>query len=137
MSPLLCTQGLGDRTMHRACAVATPGRGKTRGVVPVPSKYEISLTSRKCSPVVFAIKDTHCPKFPERKMLSLPFLFHSCLLVFCMRLCLTLCDPVDCSPPGSSVHCILQARILEWAAMPSSRGSFQPRDQTCRSCFAG
>ena len=83
MSPLLCTQGLGDRTMHRACAVATPGRGKTRGVVPVPSKYEISLTSRKCSPVVFAIKDTHCPKFPERKMLSLPFLFQSCLLVVC------------------------------------------------------
>ena len=37
----------------------------------------------------------------------------------------TLCDPVDCSPPGSSVHGILQARILEWVAMPSSRGSFQ------------
>ena len=42
--------------------------------------------------------------------------------------CLTLCDPVDCSPPGSSVHGILQARILEWAAMPSSRESSQPRD---------
>ena len=37
--------------------------------------------------------------------------------------CPTLCDPVDCSPPGSSLHGILQARILEWAAMPSSRGS--------------
>ena len=36
----------------------------------------------------------------------------------------TLCDPVDCSPPGSSVHGILQARILEWVAMPSSRGIF-------------
>ena len=34
---------------------------------------------------------------------------------------LTLCDPMDCSPPGSSVHGILQARILEWVAMPSSR----------------
>ena len=43
--------------------------------------------------------------------------------------CLTLCDPMDCSPPGSSVHGILQARILEWVAMPSSRGSSQPRDQ--------
>ena len=40
----------------------------------------------------------------------------------------TLSDPKDCSPPGSSVHGILQARILEWVAMPSSRGSFQPRD---------
>ena len=40
-----------------------------------------------------------------------------------------LCDPVDCSLPGSSVHGILQARILEWVAVSSSRGSSQPRDQ--------
>ena len=48
--------------------------------------------------------------------------------------CLTLCDPMGCSPPGSSVHGILQARRLECSAMPSSRGSSQPRDQTqvCR-----
>ena len=45
------------------------------------------------------------------------------------RLCPTLCDPMDCSPPGSSVHRILQARILEWVAMPSPRGSSQPRDE--------
>ena len=42
----------------------------------------------------------------------------------------TLCDPMDCSPPGSSVHGNLQARILEWVAMPSSRGSSQPRIKT-------
>ena len=41
--------------------------------------------------------------------------------------CLTLCDPMDCSPPDSSVHGILQAKILEWVAMPSLRGSSQPR----------
>ena len=40
------------------------------------------------------------------------------------------CDPVDCSPQGSSVPGILQARMLEWVAMPSSRGSSQPRDRT-------
>ena len=40
----------------------------------------------------------------------------------------TLCNPVDCSPPGSSVHGILQARILEWVAVSFSRGSSQPRD---------
>ena len=40
------------------------------------------------------------------------------------------CDPTDCSPPGSSVHGILQAGTLEWVAMPSSRGSSQPRDGT-------
>ena len=44
--------------------------------------------------------------------------------------CLTLCDPLDCSPPGSSVHGILQARILEWVAMLSSRGSSRHKDQT-------
>ena len=39
------------------------------------------------------------------------------------QLCPTLCDPMGCSPPGSSIHWILQARILEWVAMPSSKGS--------------
>ena len=44
---------------------------------------------------------------------------------------------MDCNPPGSSVHGILQARILEWVAIPSSRGYSQPRDQTPVSCIAG
>ena len=42
--------------------------------------------------------------------------------------CPTVCNSVDCSPPGSFVHGILQARILEWVAMSSSRGSSRPRD---------
>ena len=42
--------------------------------------------------------------------------------------CLTFCNPMDCSPPGSSVHGILQGRILEWVAMSFSRGSSQLRD---------
>ena len=46
---------------------------------------------------------------------------------------LTLCDPMGSSPPGSSVIGMLQARILEWVATPSSRGSSRPRDQTCVS----
>ena len=44
--------------------------------------------------------------------------------------CLILCNPMDCSPPGSSVHGILQARILQWVVMSSSRGCSQPRDWT-------
>ena len=44
--------------------------------------------------------------------------------VLVIQLCLTLCDPVDCSPLGSFVYGILQARILEWVAMSFSRGSF-------------
>ena len=47
--------------------------------------------------------------------------------VLVAQLCPTLCYPVDCSPPGSSVHGILQARILEWVAIPFSRGYSQPR----------
>ena len=49
----------------------------------------------------------------------------------------TLCDPIDCSPPGSSVHGIVQERILEWVAIPFSRGSSRPRDQTRVSCIVG
>ena len=51
--------------------------------------------------------------------------------------CLTLCDPMDCSPPVSSVYGILQARILEWVAISFYRGSSQPRDRTQVSLTAG
>ena len=53
-----------------------------------------------------------------------PFHLQDCV---CAQSCLTLCDLMDYSPPGSSVHGILQARILEWAAMHCSRGSARPR----------
>ena len=59
------------------------------------------------------------------------------LVVLVVQLCLTLRDPMDCSPPGSSVHGILQARILQWVAFPFSRASSRPRDQTQVSCIAG
>ena len=57
----------------------------------------------------------------------------ACVCAKLLQSCPTLCDPMDCSPPGSSVRGIVQVRILEWVAMPSSRGFFQPRDQTCIS----
>ena len=52
------------------------------------------------------------------------------------QLCPTFCKPMNCSPQGSSVHGILQARILEWITIPFSRGSSQPRDHTRVSCIA-
>ena len=62
----------------------------------------------------------------------------SCAMCLVAQSCLSLCPPMDCSPPGSSsVHGILQARILGWVAMPSSRGSSQHRDQTQVSHIAG
>ena len=51
--------------------------------------------------------------------------------------CPTLCNPMDCSPPGSSLHGIFQARILEWVAFSFSRGSSRPTDQTQVSCIVG
>ena len=51
--------------------------------------------------------------------------------------CPTLCHPMDCSPPGTSVHGILQARTLEWVSMPFSKESSQSRDQTWVSHIAG
>ena len=63
---------------------------------------------------------------------------HACMLShFSLIL---LCDPMGCSPPGSSVHGILQARILDWVAISFSRGSSRPRDWnwvSCDSCIAG
>ena len=57
--------------------------------------------------------------------------------VLVTQLCLAFCDAMDYSPPGSSVHGILQARILEWVAMLSSMGSSQPRNRTQVSRIAG
>ena len=57
----------------------------------------------------------------------------SCKSVSHSILCLALCDPMDCGLPGSSIHGIFQARILEWVAIPFSRGSSWPRDRTCVS----
>ena len=53
-----------------------------------------------------------------------------CMCAQSLQLCPTHCNPMDCSPPGSSVRGILQARIPEWVAMPFSRGSSWPRDWT-------
>ena len=60
-------------------------------------------------------------------------LYHIFMFTMCTLSCFswTLYDPMDCGPPGSSLCGILQARILKWVAMPSSRGSFRPRDWTC------
>ena len=60
-------------------------------------------------------------------VLSLSSIFQSCLI---------LCDPIDCSLPGSSAHWIFQARILEWVAISYSRKYSRPRDRICVSCVS-
>ena len=74
----------------------------------------------------------NCIKFLKKLKIELPCV-HA-------QSCLTLCNPMNCSLPGSSVHGFLQANILEWVAVAFSRGSSQPKNQThfsCISCIAG
>ena len=69
-------------------------------------------------------------------MMTFPLLFEQ-VKVLVAQSCPTLCNPMDCSPPGSSIHVILQARMLEWVAIPFSKGYSQCRDRTQVSSTAG
>ena len=94
-----------------------------------PSSYDMKSSQENCNTLSAQATKSSCI-VSIYKCYSLVFHF-SC---FCCRSvtksCPTLSKLVDCSMPGSSVHEILQARILEWVAMLSSRGSAQPRDRT-------
>ena len=86
----------------------------------------------------YTLVEDHLTLYIRVYFWSFILLHRSVLCVFLVaQLCPTLSDPMGCSPPGSSVHGDLQARILEWVAMSSSRGSSQPRDQTQVSRIAG
>ena len=81
-----------------------------------------------------ASRDPSSP-FSLKSFAVLTLLFCVCKLYSVAWSCPALCDPMDCSPPGSSVRGILQARRLEWVAISSSRGSSRPRDGTHVSCI--
>jgi len=69
-------------------------------------------------------------------MLLKLFVFASCVHAFLVaQSCPILCDPMNCSPPGSSILGIFRAELLEWVVISSSRGSSQPRGQTTVSCI--
>ena len=81
----------------------------------------------------------HCkakPNGEKEDMQKISMIYLVCVCAKSLQLRPTLCDPMDCSQPGSSVHGILQARILEQVVMPSSRGSSWPRDRAWVSCIA-
>ena len=67
----------------------------------------------------------HLSRVREKQCVCSYYNYLMCMYIITQS-CLTLCDPTDCSPPGSSVHGILQARILEWAAISYYRGSSHP-----------
>ena len=116
------------------------------------SKYLVSRPGPLLTPVLFLsahpsatlpapLQLAYCVvQFLEKDATLTEHVSTSGLCATSLQSCPTLCGPIDCSPPGSSVLGILQARILEWVAVPSSKGSSQPRDQThvlCVSCITG
>ena len=113
------------RVLERVVMPSSRGsfRPRDRTLIPCSSciAADSLLLSRWGSPVPVGVRS------------KLPLISASlcvCVCVLSLQSCPVVCDLMDCSPPDSSVHGILQARILEWAAMPSSRGSSQPRDRT-------
>ena len=96
---------------------------------------------------IYFQKDKFLKNFKKEMKWQRVLEMHDILKIICInmcakspQLCSTLWDPMDCSPSGSSVHGILQARILEWVFRPSSRGSSWPRGGTyisCVICIAG
>ena len=111
--------------------------GETAFSLPCSALALLSLDTISCTENIQPLSDSIQFKAFNWGKLYSPAL-NACEFV-CVCVCVspTLCDPMDCSLPDSSVHGILQARILEWVAIPFSRASSQPRDQTWVSCIAG
>ena len=106
----------------------------------IPARKTIKLTNNFSS-ITIILKDGEITlsNFWGKKLStqSCTYMKSSLEKVKVAQSCPTLWEPVDCSPPGSSVHGILQARILEWVAIAFSRGSSQPRDRTQVSRIGG
>ena len=93
---------------------------------------KIKLNKRKkLNPMQFTLT------YPIYASLNILYRAYICGGGWVAKSCLTLCDPMDCNAPGASVHGIFQARILEWVAIPSSRGRSWSRNQICVSCIEG
>ena len=95
-------------------------------------QYPLSYFGRTCDKNVLTGE-------PRTLLVCFKIICHTivrvCSVTWVVSACLTPCNPMDCSPPGSFGHGIPQARILEWVAMPSSRGSSWCRNQTHISCI--
>ena len=126
------------------CGWLQPQRAAGRQITANPSSQEMLWTSLSVSltlllfllhPIFLLPTAKGNRRFPPS--LSLALLEAGKVKVLVSQPCPTLYNPMGCSPPGSPVHEILQARILEGVAIPFSRGSSQPRDQTRISSIAG
>ena len=111
-----CTNGLQTRT------------GSSLGLQPAISPPDFGLVSLHNSVNQFCVYLYLSISICICLYLSVCVCVCVCVCVLVAQLCLTLCNSMDCSLPGLSVHGILQAGILEWGAVPFSRGSSQPRN---------
>ena len=110
-------------TITRVCPASDKGRDSLRA--------HLFLQLCFCSTGRCPGNSSHSPLFLLHSYPSA----HAHLLLFSLSVMSDSFATPCCNPPGSSVRGILQARVLEWVAMPSSRGSSRPRDQTCISCI--
>ena len=110
--------------------IPTAKKGKVKGC----SNYWAVVLISHVSEVMLKILQTGLQQYMNQKFPYVQAEFSR--LVLAAQWCLTFCDPMDWSLPGSPVHEILQARILEWVAIPFSRGSSRPRNWTQVSCIA-
>ena len=136
------------RTRVSTLLICSPHEQKFTSTIRTASALEsFSASWLKCKPKT---KKAHIHPEVSRYNFQYIYVIHTqtyiyvyvsvCVCVKLLQLCPTLCDSMDYSPPGSSVLGISQARIPEWVAISSSRGSSPLRDQTCLSslsCFAG
>ena len=96
--------------------------------------HGVAKSWTQLSDIIFTINVASWKRYWFFIIIIIIILIDVCLVT---QSCLTLCEPMDCSPPGFSVHGILQARILEWVVIHFSKGSSQLRDQTQVSRVAG
>ena len=130
LQKIFLTQGLNSHLLH--------GQANSLPLCPLGCKFFLSQWSRGLerlcqSPFPFQTFQTTALHMREKGKEKLKKC--ACMLSF-FYLVLLFMTPMDCSPPGSSVHGILQARIMEWVAIASSRGSSQPRHQTLVSSIS-
>ena len=117
----------------------------TEKIITIYGKDNPFFTALQCHFVIKSRDNAYADTFGALYYLLLVYvsilvlipLLESEVKVLAAQSCPALCDPMDCSPPGSSAHGILQARILAWVAMSSSRASSRARDWTWVSCIAG
>ena len=125
-------------SVHGSCPMDKNSPGKNTGVVAISYSRGSSWTREQTH--VSSLLHWRVDSFTTAPPVKSPTLSCHVLIevkVWVAQSCLTLCNPMDCGPPSSSVHGILQARVLQWAAISSSRRTFWPRDQTWVSCIAG